>query len=323
MKKLVIVSLCALLLLTGCAYTPKLQDGKEVVAQVNGLTITAEDLYEAMRKDYGINVLLDKIDTFIANKEITDDKGALEYADAQVATIKDSYEQQGQDFAAALKQYGFSGEQEYRDLLVANYKKNKVLENYLKKNITDDEIQSYYDGDNITGAQTVRHILIIPDTTDDMTDAQKTEAKNKALDKAKDLIKKLDEGADFATLAKENSDDKGTASNGGLYANFTADGTDAAFFKASKNLAVNEYTKEPVESEYGYHIILKVSQKEKPALKDVKDYIVKTLVDKKLDEINSDSTGKLYATTFAKIRESYKLEINDTTLKTLYEASMN
>ncbi len=321
MKKLIIVSLCTLLLLTGCAYTPKLQDGKEVVAKVNGLTITAEDLYSTLREKYGADVLINAIDDFIANKEVTDNTGAIKSADAQVASIKASYEQQGSDFAAALKQAGFASEQAYHDLLVENYKKNKVLENYLKKNLTDTEIENYYNSD-VVGAQTVRHILIIPETKDDMTDDQKAAAKKTALEKAEGLIKKLDEGNDFAKLAKENSDDTGTKDNGGLFANFTADGTDTAFFAASKALKVNEYTKTPVESQFGYHIILKVSEKEKPSLKDSKDYIIKTLVDKKVDEINNDTTGKLYAATFAKIRESYKLEINDTALKTLYESAI-
>ncbi|MEE0776455.1 MAG: peptidylprolyl isomerase, partial [Bacillota bacterium] len=80
-----------------------------------------------------------------------------------------------------------------------------------------------------------------------------------AEEKAKELIKKLDDGADFADLAKKNSDDTGSAENGGaLNGAFTKEGsnyvqefTDAAFALEK----VGAYSKEPVKSSYGYHII--------------------------------------------------------------------
>ena len=42
------------------------------------------------------------------------------------------------------------------------------------------------------------------------------------------------------------------------------------FEDAAYKLKVNEYTKEPVKTTYGYHIILKTGEKEKPKLKKVK-----------------------------------------------------
>lgn len=322
MKKIILIlSLCSLLLVTGCTNTPKLKDGKEIVAEINDYQVTAEELYAAMKTKDGVSILLDQIDTFIAKKEITDEEGAKKYADAQLAMIKSSYEQQGQDFAKALRQAGFATEQAYKDILIINYKKNKVLENYIKTTFTNDEIEKYYK-DEVVGEQTVRHILIIPNTTDTMTTAEKTAAETKALEEAKALIKKLDEGTDFATLAKEKSEDTGTATNGGLFANFTAEGVDEAFFKASKALKANEYTKEPVKSQFGYHIILKVSEKEKEPLEDVKDFVIDSLLSDELTDINADTTGKKFNQAWAKIRENYKLNIVDTSIKNIYEATI-
>lgn len=59
------------------------------------------------------------------------------------------------------------------------------------------------------------------------------------------------------------------------------------FFEAALALNVGEYSKEPVKSEYGYHIILKTAQKEKPTLESVKEEVIETLAEEK---INSDDT---------------------------------
>lgn len=40
--------------------------------------------------------------------------------------------------------------------------------------------------------------------------------------------------------------------------------------EAMQKLENNSYTKEPVQTSYGYHVIYRIDQKEKPALKDVK-----------------------------------------------------
>jgi foldase protein PrsA len=289
-KRILGLCLVTVLLVTGCTNSPKLEDGKEIVAEIDGFKVTAEELYDAMKKETGINILMDEIDGFIAKKEITDDAGANSYADAQINSYKASYQQSGQSFAQALLDAGFKTEAEFKAVLALNYKKNKVFENYIKGTFTDAEIEKYYD-ESITGEQTVRHILIIPDVTDTMTDEQKKAEEDKALATAKDIIKRLDSGADFASLAKEKSEDTGTAANGGLFANFTAEGTDKDFFKAAKALKANEYTKEPVKSQFGYHVILKVSEKDKKALKDVRDYVIESLLNDKIDKANEDTTG--------------------------------
>ena len=84
--------------------------------------------------------------------------------------------------------------------------------------------------------------------------------------KLKDLIKKLNDGEDFATLAKENSDDTGSAANGGDLGYFNKGEMVKEFEDAAYNLKVNEYTKEPVKTTYGYHIILKTGEKDKAKL---------------------------------------------------------
>lgn len=314
-KKLLIASLCAMLLVTGCGQKAKLKDGKEVVAEIEGKTITAEDLYDELRSQGGTTVLINMIDEFIANKEIETDESAKEYAQNQLDTLKAQYEQSGQDFTAALTSAGYKNENEFKELLILDYKKNKVVENYISDNLTDEEIQEYYDND-VFGEMTVKHILITPETTDDMSEEDTEKAENEAKKKAEEVIEKLNNGEKFDDLIKEYSDDEGSKDNNGLVENFTKDGVVSEFWDASIELKDGEYTKEPVKSEYGYHVIYRVSQKEKAKLKDVKDDIKEKLVEEKL---NSDA--ELATKTWVEIRKKYKLDIKDDDIKKAYNES--
>ena len=84
-----------------------------------------------------------------------------------------------------------------------------------------------------------------------------------ALNKAKEVIKKLNDGADFAKLAKEYSSDSSNASKGGDLGYFNTGDMAEEFETAAYKLKLNEYTKEPVKTKFGYHIILKTGEKGK------------------------------------------------------------
>ena len=316
-KKLTLlgVTMCSVLLLTtGCGEVAKLKDGKEVVGKIKGYTVTAEDLYAELKEQGGSRVFVNMIDDYIANKEIKSNEDAEDYANSQIEAYKSQYEQQGQDFNEVLVSSGYKNEQQFRDELILSYKKDKVVENYLKDELTDDEIQNYYD-ENIFGDMTVRHILIKPDTETDASDEDQEQAEEKAKKEAENIIKKLDKGEKFEDLAKEYSDDEGTKEDGGLLENFSKDSVVTEFWDASVKLKDGEYTKEPVKSEYGYHVILRVSQKAKPKLKEVKDTIEETLVANKL---SADTTLK--TTTWVNIRKKYNLNIEDSEIKDGYDS---
>ena len=315
-KKIFALVLVATLMLTGCGKIATLKNGEEVVAKMDGKSITAEDLYDELKKQGGAVTLTNMIDTFVVNKEIKTDDDAKSYADSQLSSYKKSYQSYGQDFNAALTSAGYADENEFKDELILEYKKNIVTENYVKDELTDDEIQKYYD-DNIYGDIEARHILISPNTKDDMTDDEKDKAEEKAKKEAEDIIKKLDEGEDFADLAKEYSDDEGTASKGGKLT-VTYGSVVDEFWDGVNELKDGEYSKEPVKSEYGYHIIYRIKQKEKPKLDDVKDDVIDKLTEEK---INNDST--LQTRALVALRKKYNLEISDDELKKSYDNSIN
>lgn len=105
----------------------------------------------------------------------------------------------------------------------------------------------------------VRHILIAPETDEGSstpTDQQMADAKAKA----EELLKQWAAGpateASFAELARENSADSGSASNGGLISNITAS---SSYVENFKNWAIDPARRQGdtglVESSYGWHIM--------------------------------------------------------------------
>lgn len=103
---------------------------------------------------------------------------------------------------------------------------------------------------------------------------------------AKELIKKLDQGADFAALAKESSTD-GTAENGGDLGYFVKTDVVPEFAEAAFSTPKGSYTKAPVKTDFGYHII-KVEDKRKRPPADfmtAKPYLEQELRRGILDEI--------------------------------------
>jgi parvulin-like peptidyl-prolyl isomerase len=293
----------------------KLSDGKEIIASVDGKDFVAEDLFDSLKESYGSDALLNLVDAYIIEQELTDDEKseAKEQAKEDVASIREQYETYGYDWDTVLSQYGYADEDAVIDEFLLSYEKEIVAKNYLKEQLTDDEIESYYN-DNVYGTYTAKHILIVPDTDDDMSDEEVAAAEEEAKNKAQEVIDKLNNGEDWATLVSEYSEDEGSADDEGLVENFTKGDVVDEFWDAVVDLKDGEYTKEPVESSYGYHVIYRVSYEEKDSLDDMKDELIETIISNKLDE-DSD----LYTDTWVKIRKKYNFTINDTVIKKAYE----
>lgn len=118
--------------------------------------------------------------------------------------------------------------------------RNAFIETELEKAVDDVRLKKAYDeyAKNFPKAEEVRasHILV-----DDEANA-------------KEIISKLNDGGDFAELAKENSKDP-TSQRGGDLGYFSKSEVVPEFAVAAFALKGEEYTKEPVQSPFGYHII--------------------------------------------------------------------
>jgi peptidyl-prolyl cis-trans isomerase D len=142
--------------------------------------------------------------------------------------------------------------------------------------VSDQQIQQYYQGHQkdyqVPEEVKVRHILIKVDAgADPKVDAA-------AKQKAEDLLKQIKGGADFAALAKANSDDPGSKEQGGELGMIQRGVTVPPFENAAFGLQPGQIS-EVIKTRFGYHII-KVEEKQTAHLKsldEVKAQIVATL----------------------------------------------
>ena len=306
-KKILLVStlILSLALVTGCGNS-KLKNGEEVTFSVNGKNITADSFYKELKNKYGSSIMIDMIDKKILDTVYKDDEEIEKQAENQIESLKSQY---GDSWDETLKNAGYDSEKDLKENFVLNYQRNKAIEDYIKDNIKDDEIKQYYNK-NTVGDIRAKHILISVKSDDNQEGLSDEDAKKKA----EEIIKKLDNGEKFDKLAKENSTDTGSAEKGGDLGYFNKGDMVEEFENAAYKLKVNEYTKEPVKTTYGYHIILKTGEKAKPKLKAVKNDIIEKIKDEKLKE---DPTLKV--TALDELRKSYNLKFKDSKLKRMYK----
>jgi peptidyl-prolyl cis-trans isomerase C len=136
------------------------------------------------------------------------------------------------------------------------------------KEPTDAELHAEYDGDITAMDKTeyhARHILVA------------------TKEKAEQLTKKLKGGAKFEDVAKAESTDNSKTSGGDL-GWFTATRMVKPFADAVKALKKGETTPEPVQTQYGWHIIKLEDTREvtPPPFEQVKAQVTKNLIQKKL-----------------------------------------
>jgi len=156
-----------------------------------------------------------------------------------------------------------------------------------KVSVQDPEVKGFYDqnmerfkqGDSVHAA----HILIgVPQGA---TPEQKTEAKGKATA----VLKTIKAGGDFATLARANSQDTGSAQNGGDLGFFPKGQMTPAFEEAAFKLKPGAVSP-LVETPFGFHII-KVLERRPPRTApfaevsgQIKDFLTQGQREQKLEQ---------------------------------------
>lgn len=147
------------------------------------------------------------------------------------------------------------------------------LKNFFKTNpVTDAEVKAEYDSKIVAETGTeykARHILV------------KTE------DEAKKIIAQLDKGGDFAKLANKYSIDAKDSQNGGDLGWFVADQMVKPFSEAVAKLEKGQYTKTPVQTQFGWHVILREDSRAQtpPPLEAVKDQLTPYLQRQKFQKM--------------------------------------
>ena len=201
---------------------PAPADPKEVVATIDGKPITRQDVLDSasdLPPQYMAQI--DKLFPQLLNRLIG------------IQLVQAKGREQGLADDPEVKRFVKQAEE---DAISRAY-----IQKMIDQKVNDEAIQKIYDEDLKEHPPQIEvrasHILV------------KTE------DEAKAIIKELDGGADFATLAKEKSIDKGSGENGGDLNWFTKDTMVKEFSDAAFAMQRGDVSKVPVKSQFGWHII--------------------------------------------------------------------
>ena len=266
-NKLLSALLLAFIIAAGVFLTFTLNQD-DAVASINGEKITKDELYTKLVKQYGSGT----VDQMINDKIVE--------AEAEKKKITVSNSTISSEIDKLKEQYG--GEDAFKQALVNNNTTLTALKNDVKNyllikkllepeiKITEDEMKTYFEenkGSFATAEQVkASHILVADEKT------------------AKEIKQKLDNGEDFATLAKKYSTDESTKDKGGELGYFAKGTMVTEFDNVAFTLPVNKIS-DPVKTEYGYHII-KVEDKKAAQAANYeasKAEIKETLFDQKVD----------------------------------------
>lgn len=249
------------------AQAPAKADANPLVATVNNIQIHLSDLRQAAQSIPPQMQQLppEQLMPLLLNQVV--DRQALLIAARKAGLDKDS------DVAAQMAD-------------AANVQlENAYVQKQVATQVTSTAIQAAYDRDyaNKPGPEQVeaRQILVSSQT------------------QAEDIIKQLNKGADFAKLAEKYSTDP-AAKNGGELGWFSKSDVIPAFADAAFALKPNEYTKTPVHSQFGWHIILCQGRRTAPtpALTDVQDQIRQQLASQAIQSVLDKVRGQVKVTVY-------------------------
>lgn len=284
----------------GCGMIEKTEEGisKTVVAKVYKEKITLGEVdsklatvFEQAKAQYGENYKenseameyikqqrLSMLDTMVNDIIIKNNGEKLKVvpSDEEVETkskekldeIKKSFKSD-EEYKNALKAAGITEESFLAELKPAIIS-NAVYEEVVKDvTVTDEEIKTYYDSNQNLYTESPNkvkpaHILV------------KTE------EEAKDIIARLDKGEDFAKLAAEKGTDATKDKGGDLgWIEYTSNQYDKTFLMSAISLKKGEYTKTPVSTKFGFHVIKCLDKEEYPVrpLEEVKEDVKDVLLE--------------------------------------------
>jgi peptidyl-prolyl cis-trans isomerase C len=239
--------------------------GDPVVARVNGKELHRSDV-EAAQKAMGPQVQqmpLEQIYPMLLDRMVN---GML----VTEAGRKDKLDQEPE----VKKQLA-----RIEDQLIQQAYIGKVVEQQTSEEKLKDRYQQFLKDNPAKEEVSARHILVEKE------------------DQAKAVIKELDKGADFAKLAKEKSTDPAAAQGGDL-GFFSREEMVPEFSDAAFKLKKGEYTKEPVKTQFGWHVI-KVEDRRTanpPTFEEARE------------ELHNEVAREIVNSTVTKLREEAKVE---------------
>ncbi len=141
---------------------------------------------------------------------------------------------------------------------------NQVVDSLTKEGVSDEELQQAYDAMPAQPEYQASHILV------------------ETAEEAEELVEALNGGADFAELAKEKSTGP-SGPNGGSLGWFGPGAMVPSFDAAVQAMEVGSIS-DPVQTQFGWHVIRLNDERDKPALEDAREELTNTILSGKIKE---------------------------------------
>lgn len=282
----------------------KLKYGSETIATVNGKGIDAQTIWNKTKKIDGLSMLLNEIDREIFKDmyELTEEEE--KEIKEQATYYIDYYKSMGYTEEEFLAGNGFNDYEDFVEDIRKSMKTSKYLYDYLEGKLEDGAIEKYYN-ENKDSIETYDSEHILVKISDTVTDEQ-------ALALANEIIGKLNEGKAFSDVVEEYKDQIVHEELG--YQGKTAN-LEQPYIDELVALEDGAYSKTPIKTSYGYHIVHKIATSK---LEDLRETIIETLSEDLLTE-----DGNIPTKAIVELRKEKNAEIYDEELKKLYEEYCN
>ncbi|HDR4559400.1 peptidylprolyl isomerase [Bacillus cereus] len=265
---------CVVLALSACGSSDNV-----VTSKVGN--ISEKELSKELHEKYGESTLYQ----MMLSKALLDKyKVSDEEAQKKVEEAKDKM---GDNFKSTLEQLGLKNEDELKEKM----KPEIAFEKAIKETVTEKDVKENYKPE-----MKVSHILVKDEKT------------------AKEVKEKVNNGEDFAALAKQYSEDTGSKEQGGEIPGFAPGQTVKEFEEAAYKLDAGQVS-EPIKTTYGYHIIKATDKKELKPFDEVKGEIRKDLEEQRLQ----DTTGKWKQQVVTDLLKAADIKVNDKEFKDTFE----
>ena len=270
-----------------------LNDGSIPLLTISDANITSDEYYSTLKESSGINMLLDMIDQKILNNiyQLTDDDDK-KIEETIKDTINSYVEYYGIDEKEFYQNAGFKNQDDFKEYITIDYLRKLYLKDYLKENISNNEINYYYIN------QMPKDFEIMYIKADDTT-----------LDK---ILNDLNNNLTYEDVIKKY---KVKTQNLG-YVSFDNEEIDIDIYNEALNLEDNSYTSSIRSINDESYIIFRGKSKDKADVKELSERIKNQIVKEK---INADTDDTLLDEALINLHKEKKLTFYDTYLQELYE----
>ena len=271
-----------------------LKDGSLPIITMNDIMITSNDYYEKLKMDSGITTLLDLIDEKLLNDKYSLFEEELNNVKKKMQETIDFYTKYyNTNEKEFLNTSGFKDKDTFLEYLILEEKRLKYEKEYLKEKVKNNEINNYY----LNKMNNDFEIMYI-------------KGKSEILG---EILTKLKNGSTYEDIIKSY---KNIIYQNLGYISFDNQEINHDIYSDALNLEENSFTESIRSIDDEYYIIFKGKVKEKDDVKDLRERIIKKIIEEK---INNDEENILLKEALINLRKNNNITFHDTYLENLYK----